>query len=91
MAVPAIGGAVACAAAEPCGAIVIGAAVVGAVGTAIYMSQHGRGDTRDTGVMQEVYNRFPKIDICTALDTLMNEAKAAGNTTKQKAIKATQK
>lgn len=39
MTLPALGGAAACAAAEPCGAIAIGVAAAGAVGTAIYMGR----------------------------------------------------
>jgi hypothetical protein len=39
MTLPTLGGAAACAAAEPCGAIAIGVAAAGAVGTAIYMGR----------------------------------------------------
>lgn len=88
------GGTLLCQIAEPCGIIEDVALVAGVVvsgGALVWMSQHGRGRVSDTGIENEARQRFPRLDMCSALDLLMAEAKSAGDTAKQQRIKKTQK
>ncbi len=59
-----------------------------------FILQISRGNVKDTGVMDRVYdliNKIPSLNPCDALDMLAAEARAAGNTALALKIKATQK
>lgn len=56
------------------------------------MSQHGRGRQIDSGILDELIQKSPnKGDWCVLLEALLELAKQAGDTDKQRRIKTTQK
>jgi hypothetical protein len=77
---------------------VVGAVIVVAaaalLGAGYLMSQHGRGNVADTGIMQEaqaIVAAGTAATLCAALELLMRAAQAAGDSSRQQRIKATQK
>lgn len=77
---------------NPATITVVGVAAAGIVGWHIY--QTSRGNVKDTGIQaeaEELVRRGAAKEICDALDTLLKEAKAAGDSSRQKRIVSTQK